>query len=72
MRRAGDDFVQNRLQRLVGRRKGFDEFRRAVSVALVHAVQHHAVQVDVQVGGRPKALDQREGAAVGFVGLKSS
>jgi hypothetical protein len=28
------------------------------------------VQVDVQVGGRAEALDQRDGAAVTFVGLE--
>ena len=36
------------LQRLVGRRGCFDEFRRTVGAAPVHAVQHQAVQVDVQ------------------------
>jgi hypothetical protein len=37
----------------------------------VHAVQHQAVQVDVEVGGRAKALDQRDRAAVGLVGLET-
>ena len=37
----GDDLVQRRLQRLVGRRGCLDEFRRAVAAAPVHAVRHH-------------------------------
>ena len=39
--------------------------------APIHAVQHQAVQVDVQVGGRAKPLDQRDRAAVGLLGLES-
>jgi len=52
-------------------RIGLDEYRPAIS-APVHAVQHQAVQVDVEkIGRRPKALDQRDRAAVGFVGLEA-
>jgi len=40
----------------------------AIDAAAVHAVQHQAVQVDVEIGGRPEALDQRDGAALAFVG----
>ena len=53
---AGDDLVQHGLQRLIGRRSHLDEDRVAFG-APVHAVQHQAVQVDVQVGSRPEALD---------------
>ena len=37
-----------------------------------HAVQHQAMQVHVEDGRRAKALDQRDAAAVGFVGLEPS
>lgn len=70
LHRAGDDLVQHRLQRFVGWRAGFDEPRRAVGAAPVHAVQHQAVQVYFEVGRRGEALNQRDGAAVGFVRLE--
>jgi hypothetical protein len=63
--------VQHRLQCLVGWRGYLDEFRRAVSAAPAHAVQHQAVQVDVEVGSGPEALDQRDGAAVGLFGIRT-
>ena len=63
---------KHRLQRFIGRRGHLDEDRLTVGAAPVHAVQHQAVQVDVQVGGRPEALDQRDGAAVGLVCLEAS
>ena len=63
--------MQHRLQRFIGWRGYIDEDRGVVGTASVHAVQHQAVQVDVEVGGRAEALDQRDGAAVGFVGLES-
>jgi len=50
LRHAGDDLVQHRLQRPVGWRGHFDEDRFAFGIAPVHAVQHQAVKVDVQVG----------------------
>jgi len=43
-------FVQHRLQHLIGRRGHFDEDRFAFGAAPVHAVQHQAVQVNVQIG----------------------
>ena len=46
----------------------FDERRRAVGAAPVHAVQRQAVKVDVEVGGRAKALDQCDRAAVSLLG----
>ena len=64
--------MQHRLQRFVGRRGGFDECRRAVGVTPVHAVQHEAIEVNVEVGRRAKALDQRDRAAVSFVRLVPS
>ena len=57
--------MQHRLRRVIGRRGHFDEDRLTIA-APIDAVQHQAVQVDVQVGGRPKALDQRDRAAVGL------
>jgi hypothetical protein len=34
--------------------------------AAVDAVQHQALQLDVEVGGRAEALDQRHGTVVTF------
>ena len=62
---SGDDLVQHRLQRFIGWRQYLNEPRRAVDTLSVHAVQHQAVKVDVQVGSRAKALDERDCAAVG-------
>jgi hypothetical protein len=69
---SGDDLVQHRLQRFVGWRRYFDELRCTFGTAPVHAVQHQAMQMNVEVGRRPKTLDQRDGAAVGFFGLEPS
>ena len=70
---AGDDLVQHCLQRLVGWRRCLDEFRRAVCATPVHAIQHQAVQVNVEIGRGPRLfkarLDQRDDAAVGLVCL---
>jgi hypothetical protein len=52
---------------VVGRRTRVDETGHAIGAAAVHAVQGQAVQVDVQVGGEPEALDQRDSATVAFV-----
>ena len=41
-----------------------------MDVAAVHPVQHQIVQVDVEIGGRAKALDQRDGTALAFVTLQ--
>jgi hypothetical protein len=49
---------------VVGGRTRFDEDRQAIGAAPVHAVQHQAVKVNVEVGRRAEALDQRHGAAV--------
>ena len=70
LHRARDDLVQHRLQRFIGWRRHLDEFRRAVSAASVHAVQHQAMQVSVEIGRRAEALDQRDRAAVGLVCLE--
>jgi len=56
LHRAGDDLAQHRQQRFVSWRGGFDERRRPVKAAPVNAVQDQAVQVNVQLGGRVKAL----------------
>ena len=65
------NLVQHRLQRFSGRRSNLDELRRSFSAAPVHAVQHLAAQVDVEVGCRAEALDQRDRAAVGLVRLQA-
>ena len=49
---------------------GRSRLRRPVIAAPVHAVQHKAVKVSGQVGGRAKALNQRDRAAVSLVGLE--
>jgi len=71
LRQTGDDLVQHRLQRLVGWLGYFDEDRLAFGVALVYAVQHQAVKVNDEVGGRAKALDQRDRAAVSLFSLQT-
>jgi hypothetical protein len=72
LRQSVDDPVQHRLQRFVGWCRYFDELRCTFGTAPVHAVQHQAMQMYVEVGRRPKTPDQRDGAAVGFIGLESS
>jgi len=70
-----DDLVQYRLQRLVGRRGYFQEDRFAFGAAPVHAVQHQAVKVNVEIGGRTvhpqPRLDQRDHAAVSLFSLQT-
>jgi hypothetical protein len=70
LHQPGDDRLQQRAQLVVGGRTRLDEGWCAIGAAPVHAVQHQAVQVDVQVGGRAKTLDQRHGTAVAFVGFE--
>ena len=70
LHQPGDDLVQQRLQLLVGGGIGLHEYRPAIG-APVHAVQHQAVQVYVEIGRRPKSQDQRNRAAGGFVGLEA-
>ena len=66
-----DDLVQQHLQFLVGWRGYFDKHRLAAR-APVHAVQHQAMEVNIEIGRRPKSLDQRDRAAVGLKGLEAS
>ena len=68
----GNDRLQQRVQFIVGGRTHLDEGWRAISAAQINPVQHEAVQVNVEVGGGPEALDQRDGATVAFVGLELS
>ena len=70
LHQPGDDGLQQRVQFVVGGRIRLNEGRRTIGVAAVHPVQYQTVQVDVEVGGRAKALDQRDGAAVTFVSLE--
>ena len=67
-----DDLVQHGLQRLVVRRGHFQKNGHTVGAAPVHAVQHQAVQVNVEIGRRAEALDQHDRAAVGLVCLDPS
>jgi hypothetical protein len=53
-------------------RGGFDELWRPVNAAPVNAVQDQAVKVNVQVGRRAKALNQRDRTAVSLVRLGMS
>ena len=61
--------MQHRLQRFVGWLGNFDELRRPVNAAQLLAVQDQAVKVNVEVGGRAKALNRSDRTAVSFVGL---
>ena len=63
--------MQHRLQRFVAWRQHFDEFRLAVCAAPIHTVQHQAVKVNIEIGRGPKALNQRDRAAVGLVRLQA-
>jgi hypothetical protein len=54
------------MYRRFGVRTHFDELGHAICTTPGHAVQHQAVQRSVEVGGRAEALDQCEGATVGF------
>lgn len=52
LHQSDDDFVQQHLQRFVAWLGNFDELRRPVNVAPVHAVQRQAVKVNIQFGGQ--------------------
>lgn len=56
--------LQALLHKIIGGCGRLDKERITVGVP-VQAVQHQAVQVDVEVGSRSKALDQRNRASVG-------
>jgi hypothetical protein len=60
---SGNDGLQQRVQFLVGGRTGLDDSGHAIDVTAVHAVQDQAVQVDVEVGCGPEALDYLDGVA---------
>lgn len=62
--------LQHRLQRFVGWRRYLDEDGFTVGAAPVHAVQHQAVQVDVELGRRPEALDERDRVAMLLQGMR--
>ena len=70
LHQPGDHLVQQRLQLLVGGCGYFDKHRLAVG-APVHAVQHQAMQMSIEIGRRAKTLDQRDRAAVGLKGLEA-
>jgi hypothetical protein len=70
LHQPGDDRLQQRMHLVAGGRTHFDELRHAIGTTPVHPVQQQAVQVDVQVERRAEALDQRDGAAMAFVGLE--
>jgi hypothetical protein len=58
------------VQLVVGGGGRLDEGRHSVAGAPVHAVQHQAVQVDVELGSRAEALDQRHGPAVALARIQ--
>jgi hypothetical protein len=66
----GDHGLQQRVQLVVGGRIRLDKGWRAIGAAPVHPVQHQTVQVNMEVGGGSEALDQRDGAALTFIGLE--
>ena len=70
LHQPGDDGLQQRVKFLAGGRTHLDEGLRAIDAAAVHAVQHQAVQVDVQAGSRAEALDQGDSATLTFVALE--
>ena len=43
---------------------------RFIPAAAIDAVEHQAMQVDVQIGRRAEALDERDAACVGCVSSK--
>ncbi len=47
---CGKQVVQHRVQRFISGRRTLDELQLAVCAAPVHAVQHRAVKVNVEVG----------------------
>ena len=56
LRQPGDERLQRSVQLVVCGHGHLDEGRYAVATNPVHAVQHQAVLVDVEIGGRAKAL----------------
>ena len=57
----------NGLQLFHGRRARLMEHRGALAAA-IHPVEHQAVEMNIQVGGGAKALDEGDGAGVGTSG----
>jgi hypothetical protein len=60
-----------RVQFTVVGRIRLEKGRHAIGVAPVHAIQHQAMSTHLAVGGGPKPLDQRDGAAATFVCLQA-
>ena len=58
------------MQFVVAGRIRLDKARRTIGATPVDTIQHQAVQMYVGVGRRTEALDQRDGAAMAFVGLE--
>jgi hypothetical protein len=46
------------------------EYRQALGGA-VDPIEHEAMQMEVEVGGRAETLDQRDGASCGFGAFES-
>ena len=61
---ARDDLVEQVLQLIAGGGARFLEDRFALS-ASINPVEHQTMQMDVQVGGRAKSLDEGDRAGVG-------
>lgn len=59
---------QQRVQLIVAGRMHLDEALRAIVTSPIHSAQRQAMQVGIELGGRPKALDQRDGTTVTVLG----
>ena len=67
---AGEDLRQQGLQFYGGGCTRFMKHRCALAAA-IEAVEHQAVETNIQVGGGAKALDEGDGAGVGFAAFDS-
>ena len=66
---ARDDLRQQGLQLIAGGCTPFMKHRCALAAA-IEAVEHQAVEMNIQVGGGAKALDEGDGAGVGFAAFE--
>ena len=66
---AGDDLRQQGLQLYGGGCTRFMKHRCALAAA-IEAVEHQAVETNIQVGGGAKALDEGDGTGIGFAAFE--
>ena len=67
---AGDDLRQQGLQLYGGGRTRLMEHRYALA-ATIDAVEHETMQMNIEIGGGAKALDEGDGTRVGFAAFES-